>query len=252
MNIPTVAKEGQKLDDIRLELQNKIDDSYIRITHYERGYETQLHKLKFKWKKLSQNQQNLSNLTKQLKNVQSIWKLQLNVNLQVNQLFKLFGFNQINNHDKKKREKTSDQMYDICVKIINDIRNMSEVSNNCIVQMQMSQQKNTNKSTKTSISKPLLHTSNKSPLNDIMIQLHHEIKLYSNITVEIVKFAFNSIVSMNDLYITIKCINNLNNIFNSIYDIDIKPCISYIHSLFYNNIFSILFDSSSCLFQLQI
>ncbi len=71
---------------------SKFIHSYSRL-HRCNGYEAQADKLQMKWNKLSQNQQSLSSLMRQLKQVQSIWKLQLKINLKINKLSKILGFN---------------------------------------------------------------------------------------------------------------------------------------------------------------
>ena len=85
LGLSTVATEGKRLDNIRQELENRISESSNRITHYQIGYEAQVHSLEMEWNKLSQNQQSLSSLMRELKRVQSIWKLQLKINVIKNQ-----------------------------------------------------------------------------------------------------------------------------------------------------------------------
>ena len=128
MDLKQVAKEGQSLEDIRMEIENEINESLNRITHYQIGYETQLNK----WNKLSANQQNLSSLMIELKNVQSVWKLQLKINLQINKLSKSYGFNQT---DNDKNNNYNNDMFELCINIINDIDNMIKKTDNCIFKL---------------------------------------------------------------------------------------------------------------------
>ena len=242
LNLKEVAKQGQLLQDIKTEIENEINQSLDRINHYQIGYETQLNK----WNKLSENQQSLSVVTIQLKNVQTIWKLQLKINLQINKLSKSFGFNnneinQIRNDNDDNDD--NDKMIELCIKIINDIHLMIEKSDKCIIQIQMTQKQKKNN---------MSYDKNKSSLNDIVNELHDEVTLYSSFIVEIFEFAFNSIVNINNLEIKIKSIYNLSKILNCIdFKLNMKTCIMFIHSRICLNIFNVIFDSS-LLFKLKI
>ncbi len=114
LDLSAVAKAGKRLDNIRQELENKISESYNRITHYQIGYEAQAQKLQMKWNKLSQNQQSLSSLMRQLKQVQSIWKLQLKINLKINKLSKIFWI-QFSPHVHRIRTQTITNPILICL-----------------------------------------------------------------------------------------------------------------------------------------
>lgn len=236
-SLAETEKQGRQLESARLDIERQLNESYNRIAHPEIGFEAQLKKVRFEWNKLSQNQQSLSNLMKQLKNVQSIWKLQLKINLQINKLSKVHGFNGGSNKQRRHASKQSSPLQ-LCVKIIKNIQNMIEQSDRAVVQITLE-----NKSKRS---------LQKSSLNDIVHQLPREMKLYSNILIKIIQFAFESVVKISNLSIAIKSEKELKSILQCIDKMDIAPCISFIHCSLMKSIFDALFDPTSSLSEIEI
>ena len=240
--LPAVAKQGKILNDIRETLDEEINKSLDRINNSQTGYQGQLNRLQLKWGKLSENQQYLSNLMVQLKDVQSVWKMQLNINRKINKLSQ-FGFGQSSN-PRPHHQKVSLSIIGMCRQIIQDIHTMIHQSDRCIVQLNIFHKKS--KMKKSPRNSPFRESiDSRSSMNDIVDQLQHENTLYSHLITEIFKFVFHSTVRMGNLSITIHSVGEFHGIIQCLDDVDIPPCVSYIDSTLRHSIFDPLFDTTT-------
>merc|ERR1712176_1275344 len=96
LSLSNAAKQCRMLEDAQLNLEKQLDACCQSISVAD----VQLAKVQFEWNKMSKHQQSLSILMKQMKKVQSVWKLQLKINVQMKKLSTKYGFN---SDDKQKK-----------------------------------------------------------------------------------------------------------------------------------------------------